>query len=678
MKRFAQAILTVTALVMVLATARPAAADTENFELNGKIYTKYLYKNDDTRGCLSLSNPFWPDNIGGGNGICSEFELNILGRVSKFVTAGIRIKSRYGALWQGWWENGDTRWAIPPSEPRFNENTSGEVLGLNHAQYMKLRGLYIRANLPIPTLRFVHIGATDFGMYNEWTIGKSRYIDRDNGNGIFFDGAIGNRFRYHLGAVALPKLFVGPLWTTGLVDADPLAGFWGADWGYALKLEADPIDDLSIRGIFTYIQDWEGDRNDPDNTGLSDRDRGTDRAIDWRSRFQAVTNSVDMRYSPEWAEFFNINGLLAFSANRPNYEYATNGTLNNNGFSPIVNRVDENGDALWSAGFAGVVRAELYDPFGIGLSLKAEYFNIGEEFNAIFGARREADVLLTDGFIGRGFIEGGQLPTLNLANEFVDFDEPWYETVIGWHGGTALLEYVQGGLNLNFEFTYLDFNTDAQNRDVDNQYPDFLWTDGFLDPMAFTADIRGRAGYSNTFDRGADPRSVYAEFQEREAFILVLKGEYLLPQVPLFKRWLLKGKGKWIRKTDERNLNEAEDKPAGFDNYVGNMYIAWGFLDLQWTNELSMGVGYEYNFWDEENRQGSQQSDYFEYETTIHVFRGTLGYNFGGLLFSYLVEYYHKDQDRFQRLPDGTIDDTVDTNQAYRIWRAKATIEVSF
>ena len=44
----------------------------------------------------------------------------------------------------------------------------------------------------------------------------------------------------------------------------------------------------------------------------------------------------------------------------------------------------------------------------------------------IFGARREADVLWTD-----GFMEGGQLPTLNLANEFVDFDEDWYESIVG-------------------------------------------------------------------------------------------------------------------------------------------------------------------------------------------------------------------------------------------------------
>jgi len=670
-------------LVMIAAlgalgtSASEARADTENFELNGKIYTKYLYKNDDSRGCLSLSNPFWPDNIGGGNGVCSEFELNILGRVSKYVTAGVRLKSRFGALWQGWWENGDLRWSRPPDEPRFNENTSGEVLGMNHAQYIKLRGVYIRAKLPIPTVNFVHIGATDFGWYNEWTIGKSRYIDRDNGNGVFVEGALlDNRFRYHMGAIALPKLFVGPLWTTGLFDADPLSEFWGNDWAYAVKFEADPLDDLSVRTIFTYIHDWEGDRDDPDNTGPSDASRGTDRAVNLVERFQAFTHSADARWTPRFADFMTVTGLLAFSATRPNFEYATNGTSTNNGFSPILNLTDENGDSRWAHGFGGTVRVELFDPLDIGVSLKAEYFNIDEEFNAVFGARREADVLLTDGFIGRGFIDGGQLPTLNLANEFVDFDEPWYETIIGWHGATGLLEFVRGGLSASLEGTYIDYNTDAQNRDVDVQYPDFLWTDGFLDPLAFTAD--NRDGYANVFDRGADPRSVFAEFQNRESYLFVLKGEYLLPKIPLFQRWVLSTKFKWIHDTDDRNLNEAPDKPDGFDDYTGNMYLGYGQIDLQWSNALSTGFGYEFNYWDEENRQGSQADDFFEYETTIHVFRGTVGYTFGGLTFGYLLEYYHKDQDRFAELPNGTIDDAVDTNQAYRVWRAKATVEVGF
>ena len=256
-------------LLAFFSAPRSAVADIANFDLNGKIYTKWLYKNDDSRGCLSLSNPFWQDNIGGSNGVCTEFELNIQGRVSRYVTAGVRIKSRFGALWQGWWENGDTRWDFP-NDATFYENTSGEALGMNHAQYMKLRGAFIRAALPIPTVKWVHIGASDFGMFNEWTIGKIRYIDRDNGNGVFFEGEVADAVRYHLGAIALPKLFVGPRWTTGLRNAEPLAGFWGADWGYALKLETDPIEDLSIRVIGSYIQDWEADRFDPDQTGPSD------------------------------------------------------------------------------------------------------------------------------------------------------------------------------------------------------------------------------------------------------------------------------------------------------------------------------------------------------------------------------------------------------------------------
>ena len=64
------------AAVLALGPAT-ALADTGNFELAGHIYTKFMYKNDDSKGCLSLSNPFWLDNIGGSNGVCSEFELTI-------------------------------------------------------------------------------------------------------------------------------------------------------------------------------------------------------------------------------------------------------------------------------------------------------------------------------------------------------------------------------------------------------------------------------------------------------------------------------------------------------------------------------------------------------------------------------------------------------------------------
>ncbi len=37
------------------------------------------------------------------------------------------------------------------------------------------------------------------------------------------------------------------------------------------------------------------------------------------------------------------------------------------------------------------------DPFGVGLSFNFEYFNIGEAYTSVLAARRESDVLLTEG-----------------------------------------------------------------------------------------------------------------------------------------------------------------------------------------------------------------------------------------------------------------------------------------
>ena len=647
--------LAVALLGVILAAPVPGRAETGNFELNGKIYTKFMYKNDASRGCLSLSNPFWPDNIGGSNGVCSEFELNIQGRVSKYITSGVRLQSRWGALWQSWWENGDIRWDSP-TDTLFTENTSGESLGMNYAQYMKLRGVWIRAALPIPTVRWVSIGATDFGMFNEWTIGKSRYIDRDNGNGVFFEGNFGDQVRYLAGAIALPKLFVGPRWARGLKAAVPLAGFWGADWAYGGKLDADPIEGLNVRLIGNCIHDWEADRNDPDRTGLSDRTRGTDRAVALEPRFQAINGSLDGRYTPPAYEPLTISGLVALSMNRANPEYATNAVAGDQGFSPITYLQDANGDPRAAVGASGKILVEVNDPLEMGLSFKAEYFNISTNYNAIFGSRREADVLLTDGILPTGFIGGGQLPTLNLANEFVDFDEPWFESIIGWNGATGLVEYAGGAFNAGLEYSFIGYNTNAQNRDVDNQYPDFLYTDGFTDIQSYTADF----DYANVFDRGRDPRSVYHQFQERQTQLVVANAELLVPGVDGL---IARGKIKWVHDTDDLKA----DNPN--DNYTGNLYLLFGQVQYQWTDELKTALGYEYQYWDESRRSGSQETGFYDYFTTKHTGRFTAGYNFGGLTFSYLLEYFHKDQDR---------DRPVSPDQLWNVWRSKATVEVGW
>lgn len=639
------------AVAAALLTAAAARGDTSNFELNGKIYTKYMYKNDNSQGCLSLSNPFWVDNIGGNNGACTEFELNIKARVSPKVQAGVRLQSRWGMIWQDWWENGDLKPGVI--------DTSGESLGMNHAAYIKLRGAYFRFAPPIPTVRWVTIGATDYSMWNEWTIGKARYIDRDNGNGFFVEGeAIPNRrLQYTLGAMALPKLWAGPGWNTGVKDNESLASLYGTDWAFAAKLESQVMQDLRLRLIGNWLQDWEADRNSPFLTGPPTTARGADHSVALSTRFRGLNGTFDAAYTPSALEWLSLSGLFAASSNYVNPAYATNLVRNGQGFSPVLFKVNENGSAVASNALAGKVLVELFDPWKIGLSLKGEYFNIGSEYNAVMGARREADVLLTEGIITDGFTRGGQLPTLNIANEFVDWDEPWYESCIGWHGGTGVVEYVTGSLKASGEFTYIGYNTNKQGRDVHNQYPDFLYTHGFTDTEAFTAD----ADYANVYDRGRDPRSVYTEFQDRRTWLAILNAQYgfRLPWNPVVAL-----KAKYVHDRDDRK----KDNPN--DDYLGRSYLGFASVTVQPTNELKTTLGYEFTYWDEAKRNGSQAAGFFDARTRRHIVRGGMSYAFGGALLGYTLEYFRKD---LLRDPAGGYYD-----MRWNVWRAKGTFEVAW
>jgi hypothetical protein len=670
------------AAIALLALAPAARADTVNFDLSGKIYMKYMYQNDNTQGCLSMSNPFWLDNIQGHNGACTEFELNIKANVGPKVTAGIRLQSRWGQIWQDWWENGDLKPGV--------QDTSGESLGMNHAAYIKLRSAWIRAAPPIPTVRWITVGSTDFSMWSEWTIGKARYIDRDNGQGVFIEGDFlpKKQLSYTMGAMAMPKLWAGPGWQTGLSYNDPLAGLWGTDWAFALKLESRIGDDLRLRLIGALLNDWEADRYSPMLTGPPSAERGADHSVAWDTRFRGANGTLDATWTPAWLEMLTVSGLFGASSNYVNPLYATNQVRNGQGFSPVVFRVDGAGNAVASTGLAGKLSVELADPFKIGLSVKLEYFNIGSEYNAVMGSRREADVLLTDGLITGGFTRGGQLPTLNIANEFQDWDESWYEACIGWKGLTAVFEYATGPLKATLEGTAIGYNTNMQNRDVANQFPDFLYTHGFTDTTAFTAD----ADYANRYDRGKDPRSVYTQFQDRRTWLAVLNLQY---NVPGALGAVFTVKGKYIddrdnRITDPPYLASLPALPANTptkvcgkemvfstgvpvrtvdsDDYCGQAYLGMITIGLQPTNELKTLVGYEYSHRQEDGREGSQASGYSPATTlrnTVHV---GFSYAYGGALFTYMLEYFHKDLKREPYYYD----------MKWNVWRSKASLEVSF
>jgi len=635
-----------------------ASAESSNFDLAGKIYTKWLYRNNASQGVLSYGNPFWTEDFSGDNGVGTEFELTIKGNVSDVVDAGVRIKSRFGSTWHDFWENGNLRYT--------SANTSGESLGMDHAEYLKLRGYWVKINDPFPGVSYIQVGSSDLGMFNAWTIGKIRYIDRDNAKGIFLHGQpLGDKLKYDLGVIALPKLWVGPSWSTGLgedtyPDAIVVDPFWTEDWAYALKLESHPFEWLSLQLTGMLSLDYEADLYDPDASGTlnpsdpdyckthpDDATRCPDHTVDLANRY---TNAVvTLSGEAEPVEGWLIDFIGGFSLSRINEKYAANGVALNQGVFPMVY-----GDVH---DYAAVVRMSLLDAFGAeDLSVKMEGFYIGQNWTSTFGARREDDVLLTD-----GLIEGGQLPTLNLANEFMDFDEKFYESCIGWQGGTLLLEYLLGELTLKIEGTFIGYNTNAQNRrvyDCDNCqgepiYPSFLYSDGYTD-----VDLWDYAN-PKSIDRGRDPRSVFREDQDRYTIVAALWASYLLDVGAGLE---IAAKLKQIFDRDRRDV-----KVPG-DDYSGNITIGRLSLAYPISDSLKVRLGTQVDWWDEQNRDGSPARGYAWYQTTkIKPFL-LVSFSYGGATLRYYLEYVYKDQWRGERDPE----------QFWGVLRSKATLEVAW
>jgi hypothetical protein len=599
----------------------------------GDFFTKMLLRNNTSGGCVSYGNPAPEgDNFSGDNGLCSELGLSVVGRVSDRVEAGARIQSRFGASWVDWYENGDRR---------VRPDGSGESLGQNHAAYLQLRGVFLRIAPPIPTVKSVHFGATDLGMFNAWTIGKARYIERDNGRGAFLDGSFGDPLSYTFGIVALPKLFAGPGYTTGI--ADPLLDnpFITRDAAYAYKLRS-VWDAISFEHITSVVIDEEADLDDPDAVGSINAVDPRDGAVVTNARYTNVNSTLQITSNA--IDWLGVNALFGYSYSKTADGLVFNSVSGAQGFTPVPMGEHH--------GYASVVRVELFDPLALDLDLQLEYFNIGRDWVSVFGARRETDLLLTDGFMD------GQVATLNVANEFQDFTDQFYEPIIGWHGVTAVGTWSPGSLEVTGEGTVIEYNTDTGEGRLDTSkvYPDFLYTDGMTDTELYT--------FANTNDRGRDPRSVYHEFQNRRTFIGMLKGAYTFD---VLGGLTVRAKSKLIYDTDLRNPNIAEA-----DNYEGILSFNKMSVEAPVTDELSAAVGYGFDLWLEKRRSGeviAGVANYPDYTTMRNKVFTDLRYAFGGANLWLHLEYLHKDLD--------ATDDRLDQRNL-NILRAIGMISASF
>ena len=612
--------------------AEKTAAKPPRYTLGFDVFMKGLFQNDQSNGSVWLGNPHPEgDNYSGTNGVAAVLGIRIDGHATENITAGARLETRFGQQFADFYENGDL--AVDENGRPKGVNATGESLGMNHAAYAQLRGIYIQWDKPTPiaTVTALRAGSSDLALWNPWTVGKVRFIDRDNAKGFFVLGEVPRdawKLDYNLARVSLPKLYASAGFNTGI--ADPLVEnpFWARDAAYAgkVRLATDLFEGTLVAA---YLLDEEADLDDPDalgSTNLLDDKDGVVTTVPRYTNWNATVEGI-WRPRPAWRAEVLVGG----SRSDPDRSLVANGIDGNQGLLPIPLRT--------VSGYAVRARAEGKDLAGTGLALRAEYFNIGADWVATLGARREEDVLLTEGFLD------GQLPTLNIANEFIDFTEPFYETIVGWHGGTIKPALARGPLTAEVEATVIGYNTNGQDRCTSKDvpgcetsggvYPDFLFPDGMTDTDFFT--------FANTNDRGRDPRAAYKQNQKRLTFLGAAKVGVKLGAK---EQGVVEVGVKLIRDTDLRDTDMAVGKA---DDYLGNLLFGTARLGWKLGDKATAGLGVKLDWWDEAHRSGQvvagtpHYPDYATRKAKVYV-EGRYALP-EGTFFSYRLEWLNKDVD---------------------------------
>ena len=521
-------------LAAFAATGAALAQQGPTFSLGGTTYTKWLWGNYRYQGAL-YSFKDAPGEGYGDNGQGTEIELLLKAKPSKYVEVQARLHSRF---YQNFWTNFGGF-----GQPSSTDcSGSGDSVGCGEFdprsnQYVKLRGVTVTLTPGYSWLDSATIGSSDWGMFDPYVVGRIRYIDRDNGQGLLFQGsAIGKTLTWDAARISLPRLWAGPTYNTGSYHA--------ADAAYVFQTAYKPSSLVDVTGLFQWVNDIEVDAKD------TMRDDGRD----IRLRFRNSTYGVKLGVHP--SATFDARAAFYYAT----YESAsdlTPASFGMNGYSPVpAGKHDD-----WS----GKLNLDLADIGGSGFGLNVEAFHIGAEYMSMMAARRESDVLLTEGHdatwalpgpmnatygiwggnpsvIGYGGWEGNaqQVATINVDNQFTDFNEPMAETAIGWEGVTIAPTFQKGALDLAGELTFITYDTNWQ-----------AWGD---DSRSITNTLYPAM---DTQTGMGSYRSAYAPFQDKKTTIALVKGKYV---VDAGKGIDLFGKIKFIDETDKR-LNDAKYLP---------------------------------------------------------------------------------------------------------------------
>jgi hypothetical protein len=590
---------TLTAAVAAVLSTVPTAGQAQDSNLGqlkwfGTIYAKFLDGNRRFENALYNNAETTPGEAGGDQGQGIEFELMFNSQVTKQVEIGGRLKSRFN---QNFWANygGFGEWEDDPRS----------------AQYVKLRGVWARITPGYDWLDSATIGSNDWGMFDAFTQGKSRYIDRDNSSGVLLQGsALDRQLRWDFAWVSLARYFQGAGFNTGDLNTN--------DGNYVGQLSFTPSPDWNATLIGMYARDKELDENNDANplNGIGVRTRWDNAVVGLKGQFSGLG-------------FMDIKGAYYYS----DYSIADSECDANNlescRFSPMLK--DSASDDAWT------LNLDFNQLFFDGLSLSVQFFDIGSDYQSITAARRESDVLITQGQEGTwqwglpdynygsrtspgaaGLGYGGwneevqQVVSTIADNDFTDFDEPVAYSVIGWRGVSLVPKWQFGNWELSGEYSYIDFNTNwqacgGQDKDVGCIYP--------------------RMEGTHAWGLGGDYRSPYAPYQDRLMQIFALKAMYTLDVgngIDLMARY------KYISDEDDR-VTKSKFLGDAYDGYP----IAGPSLNPNWIPNPGLGgcVGCD-----------DREADYDTYGFSA-------GYQLTPDLYAALIYELHKVE-----LIDGTID----------------------
>lgn len=423
--------------------ALTGSASAVSLDLSGSnFYMKFLDGNQRGAPTGSIDTA-----SGGDQGQFTELNLVFKATISPQVEAGGRIQSRSSAAY--WTEYGG-----------FGKENSVGNNEVNHQKFMKLRGAYVELTPGYDWLNLARVGTSDWGMFDPFTVGKVRYIDRDNYNGIYLKGPTVPEGSWEFARVSLPNYHQFNYGQGPVCCSTDSTEFNEAVYIAQFKVPVGPARlAASYQSFIDHLL----------STPTSNQYAGVNEKAIYKNNVLALK-----------AEGSPVDAIDLRAAYYRSKSHPSTGS---------VGEVWGNTPRGWISDYAVKLDADWTQTPVEGLGFNFQYFNIGAGYFSATAARRESDVLLTEGSesawynwgnplwsggAAANFTQGAASPkggpgvpngTQNgmTDNDFMDFDESPAQSAVGWKGLTILGKYDVAGTPMSLELTGVGYNNNWQN-----------------------------------------------------------------------------------------------------------------------------------------------------------------------------------------------------------------------